>query len=158
MKVHVGKLILSIGVCQLAGLIGGLWTKDAVRTWYMAIKKPGFTPPGWVFGPVWILLYIMMGIALYIVWRSSSVHASKTMALVVFGIQLVLNALWSFAFFYLQNPKAGLIEIIILWIVILVTILLFYQIRKGAALLLLPYFLWVTFAAFLNYSIWMLNK
>ena len=80
------------------------------------------------------------------------------MALVVFGIQLVLNALWSFAFFYLQNPKAGLIEIIILWIVILVTILLFYQIRKGAALLLLPYFLWVTFAAFLNYSIWMLNK
>lgn len=158
MNIHVGKLILSIGICQLAGLIGGLWTRESVGTWYATIEKPAFTPPGWVFGPVWISLYIMMGIALYLVWRSSSVHSPKTLAFVAFGAQLVLNTLWSYFFFYLKNPLAGLVEIVILWIAILLTIVLFYQIRKGAAFLMVPYLLWVSFAAVLNASIWYLNK
>jgi tryptophan-rich sensory protein len=158
MKLHVGKLIVSIIVCQLAGLIGGLWTKEAVRTWYQTIEKPGFTPPGWVFGPVWILLYLLMGIALYLVWQSAAAPTVKTIALAVFGVQLVLNALWSYFFFYSQNPRAGFIEIVILWIFIVLTIFLFYGIHKGAAMIMLPYLLWVTFAAYLNYAIWMLNR
>ena len=157
MKLHVGKLIGSLVLCQLAGLIGGLWTREAVRTWYQAIEKPGFTPPGWVFGPVWILLYLMMGVALYLVWLSPA-HPSKTIALAVFAVQLILNALWSYFFFYSQNPRAGFIEIVILWVFIILSILLFYRIHKGAAMIMLPYLLWVTFAAYLNYSIWMLNQ
>lgn len=158
MKGHILKLAVSIAICQGAGMIGGLFTSKAVTTWYQAIKKPAFTPPNWLFGPVWILLYLVMGIALFLVWKSADSGINTTPAITIFAIHLAFNVAWSYLFFYLNNPLAGLIEIILLWILILVTLLMFYQIHKVAGLLLIPYLLWVSFAAVLNYSIWALNK
>jgi tryptophan-rich sensory protein len=158
MSENIKKLIVSIIICQLAGIIGGLFTSRNIPTWYQTIKKPGFTPPNWIFGPVWIFLYLLMGIALYLVWKSADPGKTKSLALFFFFAQLVLNVLWSFLFFFLKNPLAGFIDIIVLLISILVTTLLFYPLNKVAALLLVPYILWVTFASVLNYSIWQLNK
>lgn len=158
MSANIKKLIVSIIICQLAGLIGGLFTSQAIPSWYRALNKPGFTPPNWLFGPVWTLLYLFMGISLYLVWKSDAVGNAKTLAMVFFFIQLGLNVLWSFLFFFLKNPLAGFIEIIVLWIFILITILLFYPLSKTGSLLLIPYIMWVTFASVLNYCLWHLNK
>ncbi len=152
------KFIISILICQIAGIIGGLFTSPAIPTWYQSLKKPAFNPPNWVFGPVWISLYFLMGIALYLVWKSDIPAKDKNLAMVVFFIQLAFNMAWSFLFFYLQSPLAGFIDIILLWGFILFTILLFYPLHKIAAILLLPYILWVSFAGVLNYFLWILNK
>ena len=152
------KLIASIVICQLAGVIGALFNGTAVKTWYVGIAKPAFTPPGWVFAPVWITLFLLMGISLFLVWNADADPKIKQTALVLFFIQLVLNTCWSYFFFYLNSPLAGFIEIIILWIFILLTVLRFYAVRPAAAFLLVPYILWVSFAAFLTFSIWQLNR
>ncbi len=160
MKVNGIKLMVSILVCQGAGIIGGLFNRASIDTWYVVLKKPGFNPPNWVFAPVWISLYLLMGIALYLVWKADiPANASeKLWAIALFGAQLVLNVLWSYFFFYLRSPLSGLIDITVLWVLILLTIVKFYPLSRTAALLLIPYILWVTFAALLNYALWHLNR
>jgi tryptophan-rich sensory protein len=155
MKINYWKLITSIVIAQLAGVIGSVFTSSGVKTWYPELIKPAFNPPSWVFGPVWVTLFLMMGIALYIVWESKA--KKKTGALTIFGIQLALNTAWSLLFFGLRSPLAAFIEIIFLWTAILATIITFYRISKTSAYLLLPYILWVSFAAVLNLSLFILN-
>ncbi len=155
---EIAQLVISIILCQLAGTIGLIFTKPAILSWYVSLKKPFFTPPEWVFGPVWIFLYILMGFAAFLVWRKGRHQKQTWNALILFGIQLVLNALWSFLFFGLRSPLIGLIEISILSVVILLTIQSFLPISRVAGLLLIPYFLWVAFASGLNLSIWFLDR
>jgi len=151
------KLVISIIACQCAGLIGSLFTTPAITTWYATLQKPPFTPPNWLFAPAWITLYLLMGISAFIIWRRGLDNRWAKQALIVFLIQLVLNALWSIAFFGLESPLYGVIVIATLWVAILLTILKFFKVSSVAAVLMLPYILWVTFAAVLNISIWVLN-
>jgi len=151
------KLIVAVVLCQLAGIIGSIFTVSAINGWYSTIEKPLFNPPNWIFAPVWTTLFLLMGISLYLIWEKGIQKKEIKTAVSVFGLQLALNVLWSVLFFGLKNPFFAFIEIILLWVTILATTILFYRISKKAGLLLIPYLLWVTFAAFLNYSIWMLN-
>ncbi|MFH1682806.1 MAG: TspO/MBR family protein [Candidatus Woesearchaeota archaeon] len=153
MKINYIRLVISIMICQLAGVIGSLFTANSVSTWYVDLVKPSFNPPSWIFGPVWIILYLLMGISLYLVW----VKRTDKLALSVFGIQLFLNSLWSILFFGLRNPLFAFVEIIFLWVMILYSFILFYKISKKAAYLLVPYLLWVSFAAVLNIFLYLLN-
>jgi len=151
------QLIISVVVCQLAGAIGGLFTAPAIPTWYASLRKPSFTPPGWVFGPVWVTLYVMMGVAAWLVWRKGLDDPQVRIALVVFVVQLLLNASWSVVFFGQRSPMGGLLVIGLLWIAILLTIIAFAKLSSAAALLLVPYILWVSFASVLNGAIVRLN-
>lgn len=150
-------LAVSIGICFLAGALGGVATSSSVANWYTQINKPPWNPPGWIFGPVWTALYLMMGISSWLVWKNSSFQEVK-FALVWFAFHLLLNVLWSIVFFGLRQPGWAFVEIIALWISIGVSITLFYRYSKPAAGLLVPYWLWVSFAAFLNYTIWSMNR
>ncbi len=151
------KLITSVMVCQIAGFFGSFFTIPAIPTWYHTLKKPFFTPPNWIFSPVWIVLFISMGVSLFFVWRESDRPGFKP-ALVFFFVQLILNIFWSIAFFGLRSPLLGLFDIGVLWITILLTIQYFLRVSKFAGVLLIPYCLWVSFAALLNFSIWILNR
>jgi tryptophan-rich sensory protein len=152
------RLAISILLCQLAGVIGGFFTASSVNTWYATLTKPSFNPPNWLFSPVWITLYVLMGVALFLVWRQGFQTESVKVAMYVFGVQLVLNTLWSILFFGLEMPLLAFIEILVLWGFILITLLKFKKISKLAGYLLLPYLLWVTFAAVLNFFLWSLNR
>ena len=152
------KLVVSIVACLGAGAIGSVFTRSAIPTWYATLEKPFFTPPNWLFAPAWTLLYILMGIAAFLVWRKGLGNRQVRTTLIVFLIQLVLNSLWSVVFFGLESPLSGLIVISILWVAILVTIIKFFRISRVASVLMWPYLLWVTFAAVLNASIWLLNR
>jgi len=157
-KFNLLKLIFSILICQAAGIIGSFFTTSSISSWYSTINKPSFNPPNWIFGPVWITLYIMMGISLFLVWQKGDLHGvSVKKALIFFGIQLALNSLWSIIFFGLHSPMAAFLEIVVLWVFILLTILEFWKISPLAGWLLVPYLFWVTFASILNFSIWRLN-
>jgi tryptophan-rich sensory protein len=150
-------LIGSIILCNLAGFLGALVTVTGPGSWYDSLIKPALTPPSWVFGPVWTTLYILMGISLYLVlmeWRKGN---DVRIPLVLFGIQLVLNTLWSFLFFGLESPAAGLAGILLLWVFILATIVSFFRITRSAAFLLIPYLAWVSLASYLNYATFILN-
>jgi benzodiazapine receptor len=149
-------LVIAILVCFAAAGIGGLFTARSVPTWYQTIEKPSWTPPSGVFGPVWTVLYLMMGIAAWLVWRKDGFSGAGP-ALGVFGVQLALNALWSVLFFGMRNPGAGFAEIILLWVAIVATVALFWRVSALAGALLLPYLAWVTFAAALNGAIWRLS-
>jgi len=151
------KLIALIILCQLAGVIGSFFTFDAIPSWYADLARPDFAPPNWVFGPVWITLYTLMGISAYLILRKGVDKEEVRIALGVFGIQLFLNALWSILFFGLRSPFYAFVEIILLWISIAASIVLFWRISRKAAWLLIPYLLWVSFAAILNFYIWILN-
>jgi tryptophan-rich sensory protein len=151
------KLILSIALPQLVGILSGLASVGGTREWYESLVKPSFTPPSWVFGPAWTLLYLMMGIALYLVWRKGLSEPGVKTALVIFLIQMGLNGIWSPLFFGMHAPGLALIDILILWWAIGVTVYVFFGQSKVAGALLLPYWAWVTFAAVLNYSFWRLN-
>jgi tryptophan-rich sensory protein len=151
------KLVIAIGISELAGIIGSVFTISAIPNWYAGLVKPALNPPAWVFGPAWTTLYALMGIAAFLIWRMGWERKEVKMALGVFGIQLFLNAIWSIIFFGLQNPGWALVNIIFLWLAIVWTIAVFYKISKPAAYLLVPYLLWVSFASYLNYSIWALN-
>ncbi len=155
--VEIVKLLLSIIVCQMAGVVGSVFTTPAISTWYATLKKPAFTPPNWLFSPAWITLFALMGLSAFLVWRKGLDQEGVKTALSIFVIQLILNALWSVMFFGLRSPLAGLVEIVCLWVAILVTILYFWRISIPAGILLVPYILWVSFAAVLNFSIWRLN-
>lgn len=158
MKINdILKLLASVILCQIAGFLGSLFTTPAIPTWYATLKKPFFTPPNWVFSPVWISLFILMGISLFFVWRRQGQPHVKT-ALIFFFVQLILNIFWSMAFFGLKSPLLGLMDIVLLWIAILFTILNFFKVSKFAGMLLIPYLLWVSFAALLNFSLWILNR
>jgi benzodiazapine receptor len=152
------KLIAGIILCQLAGLIGSLATLPSIPIWYESLKKPFFNPPNWLFGPVWTGLYTLMGISLFLVWRRREGNPQVKMALTFFFVQLILNTLWSLAFFGLRSPLLGLADIVLLWIAIFLTIQKFSRISRRAALLLVPYILWVSFAVLLNFSLWSLNS
>jgi len=154
----VFKLIISIVICQLAGFIGSFFTRPAIPTWYAALKKPAITPPNWVFSPVWISLFTLMGISLFLVWRKGFQQPQVKIAVAIFAIQLIFNILWSVAFFGFKSPLAGLIVIVILWAAILMTILNFLKISRAAGILLMPYILWVSFAAVLNLLLFLLNR
>jgi benzodiazapine receptor len=151
------KLIASIVVCHLAGQIGAVATSASIQTWYVTLNKPFFTPPNWLFAPVWLTLYTIMGISLFLIWQQGIHDRHVKIALALFGFQLLLNTFWSIAFFGLRSPLAGLSVIIVLWIAIAVTIVKFLPLSKPAGLLLLPYILWVSIAAALNGAIVLLN-
>ncbi len=151
------KLIIAIVVSELAGIIGSVFTAPSIAGWYATLVKPILNPPAWVFGPVWTTLFALMGIAAFLVWKKGLDRRDEKIALGIFLGQLVLNTLWSIIFFGLHSPVGALIEIVFLWLAILATIIAFAKISKPAAWLLVPYILWVSFAAYLNYSIWMLN-
>jgi len=151
------KLVVSIVACQCAGIIGSIFTTRAIPTWYAALEKPFFNPPNWLFAPAWITLYLLMGIAAFLVWRKGLGQKGVRAALVVFLVQLVLNALWSVVFFGLKSPLWGVVVILALWVAILLTIIRFFKLSTAAGALLLPYILWVSFASVLNVAIWVLN-
>lgn len=149
----IWKLIISLILPFLAMSIGGLFTASSVSAWYIELQKPGFNPPSWVFGPVWAILYLLMGISLYLIW----VNKFNKPAFIAFGVQLFLNVLWSIIFFGMKLPLLAFIEIILLWVAILTTIIYFYRLNKISAYLLIPYLLWVSFATVLNFFIFYLN-
>lgn len=152
------RLIISILVCQAAGWIGGIFTSSSVKWWFPYLFKPFFNPPSWIFGPVWTSLFLLMGISLYIVWQSGSKSKHYRLAMIVFSAQLAFNVLWSALFFGLRSPLAAFVEILILWPLIVAMIIVFRRISKTASCLQVPYLLWVTFAAVLNFSIYYLNR
>jgi benzodiazapine receptor len=148
--------IAFVGICFLASGIGQLFTGGEPDGWYSGLRKPDFTPPGWVFGPVWTLLYILMGMAAWFVWLRRG-NRAVSVALVLFAIQLALNAAWPGLFFGLQSPRIAFAEIVVLWVAIVLTLSSFFGVSKLSGWLMVPYLAWVTFAAVLNLAIWRLN-
>jgi tryptophan-rich sensory protein len=150
--------LLFIGISFFAGFVGSIFTTPAIPTWYASLVKPAFSPPNYVFGPVWSILFLLMGISAYLVWKEGFGKKKVKIALKIFFVQLALNTLWSILFFGLKSPMVSLAEIILLWVLIFITIKKFYEISKIAGSLLIPYILWVTFASILNLSIVLLNS
>lgn len=157
-RVNPFKLLVSVLLCQFAGTIGSVFTAPSLKNWYFLLEKPAFTLPSWIFFPAWFILYTLMGISFYLVWEKGLQEQEAKMGLLIFGIQLGLNVLWSFLFFGLKSPYYAFVEIILLWLAIFLTILKFRKISKIASYLLFPYILWVSFAMLLNYYIWILNS
>lgn len=155
----INKILVMIVTCVALGYFSGLVTREGVETWYPTLQKPAFNPPNAIFGPVWTVLYVMMGIAAGLVWDKIEVQKEIVKkGLMFFAIQLALNLLWSYLFFGLHNPLLALIEIVLLWLMIYETFTKFIKVDKIAGYLLIPYLLWVTFAAVLNGSIWWMNR
>lgn len=152
------KLVLSIIICQLAGIIGSYFTVDSIATWYFDLTKPSLKPPNWIFAPVWISLYFMMGISLFLVWQKGLNIQRNKNAFILFIIQLIVNSLWSIVFFGMHEILLAVLVIIILWLLIFASIFSFQPISKPASYLLIPYLLWVSFASYLNISIYILNR
>jgi translocator protein len=155
----ITRILVVVVTCLVIGYFSGMVTRSAITTWYPTLIKPSFNPPNWIFAPVWSMLYVMMGVAAGLVWnKMESDKVVVKNALVIFAVQLALNALWSYLFFGLKNPMLAGIEIILLWLMIFETYTKFIKINKIAAYLLIPYLLWVSFAMVLNASIWWLNR
>ncbi|MBZ5642230.1 MAG: tryptophan-rich sensory protein [Acidobacteriia bacterium] len=148
------RLILCIVVCLGAAGLGSLWTTPALRPWYASLSKPRWTPPNWLFGPVWTILYVAMAIAAWLVWWRVGLTA---VPMQLFLLQLLLNVAWSALFFRLRAPGAAFAEIVMLWLAILATSIEFWRVVPAAGWLLLPYLIWVSYATALNFSIWRLN-
>lgn len=151
------KLIIAVVVSELAGIVGSIFTVSAIPTWYTTLVKPALNPPSWIFGPVWTTLYALMGIAAFLVWKKGWDRKDVRNALTVFGLQLVLNTIWSIIFFGLHSPFFAFVDIVLLWLAIVWTMILFYKISKPAMWLLVPYILWVSFASYLNFMLWTIN-
>ena len=161
MKLQAGdivSLVVAVVIPLVVGGLGGIATASAIPTWYQGLNKPAWNPPNWVFGPVWTLLYVLMGVAAWLVWRQGWDNPQVRMALAIFGVQLLLNLFWSLIFFGLRSPGWAVLEIVILWGFVLATTVQFYRLDSIAGLLLIPYQLWVTFAAVLNAAVWQLNR
>ncbi len=156
-RIEFLKLAASLGACYLAAFVGSIFTTPNVPTWYASLARPFFAPPNWVFAPVWTAIFTLMGISVYLVWREGRADPRVKAALAVFALQLVANVSWSAAFFGLRSPLAGLFVIVFLWALIALTIQKFRAISRTAGALLLPYIIWVSFAAVLNFAIWKLN-
>ncbi|MBZ9652511.1 TspO/MBR family protein [Psychroflexus montanilacus] len=158
MKVStVVKIFIGVVICLGIGFVGSIATQTSVDTWYTTLNKPGFNPPSWLFAPVWTLLYILMGVAAGMVWSRGFHHIWVKTALYHFGFQLVLNASWSIAFFGYQSPLVAMLIIIALIVLVLITFKWFKVVNTTAAYLLIPYILWIVYAAALNFEIWRLN-
>ncbi len=156
---NVLKFILAVALPVSVGAISGYFTSSNVDTWFPSVVKPSFNPPGWLFAPVWTTLYVMMGIALFLVWKDeTATKAMKQKAIIVFMVQLMLNFFWSFIFFEQHEIGWAVVEIVLLWVMILITIFYFAAISKPATWLLVPYISWVSFATILNFAIWQLNR
>jgi translocator protein len=150
--------IFSVIAVQLVGIAGTFFTTPAIQGWYATIVKPAFNPPNWIFGPVWTILFLLIGISLGLVLTTPKENPYKTGALITFAVQLTLNLAWSYFFFYLHRPDLAAVEIVVLLAGITVNIYYTYQVRKPAAYLLVPYLLWVSFATVLSITIWRLNS
>lgn len=158
LKLHKNQWLVLAGLillCLITGTIGGMASAGAIEDWYRTIAKPSWTPPDWVFGPVWTVLYIMMAVAAWLVWKTGDRVAP---ALILFGVQLALNLLWSLLFFGARSPGLALIEVVFLWTSVLLTMLAFFGRQSTAGWLFVPYLAWVSFAAVLNFAIWRLNS
>lgn len=159
MKARQGiELVTAVIICEAAGLLGSVFTFSAIPTWYASLVKPPLNPPSWIFGPVWTTLYALMGIAAFLVWQKRAKDKKADEALRVFALQLALNALWSILFFGIHQAGLAFLEIVLMWLAIVWTMIAFYRISKPAAYLLAPYILWVSFAAYLNFALWFLNR
>ncbi len=155
---NIIEAAVAIIVCEAAGIAGSFFTAPSIPTWYADLIKGPLNPPSWIFAPVWTTLYALMGIAAYLVWKQGMHRRDVQIALVLFGVQLVLNMLWSYIFFGLRAPGLACVEVVLLWITIAATLWAFAKISKPAAWLLVPYIAWVSFAAYLNYTLWILNS
>ena len=162
MSKNIFKFVISIIICESVGIIGSFFTFSSVSNWFPTLVKPWFSPPSWLFGPVWTILYFLMGLSLYIVWNYKTETISKQkykkQFFILFGIQLILNALWSFLFFGLKSPISGLIDILFLDMAVITTIIYANRVSKYAAVLLAPYMAWIIFATLLNFEIALLNN
>jgi translocator protein len=156
-KSQIIKLVVSLILPLGIGAIAGIFTAKAVPEWYASLNRPSFSPPNWLFGPVWTALYILLGISLFLIWKLDS-GRERNLAIFVFLLQLLLNFGWSFIFFYFKMIGFALFEIILLWMSIVIMLFFFYKIRPIAAYINIPYFLWVTFATILNSAYYFLNK
>lgn len=154
---QVGTAALFVLGCEAVGIVGALATETGEASWYAGLEKPGFNPPGWVFGPVWTTLYALMGIAAFLVWREGTGRPEVRRALALFAGQLVLNGIWTPVFFGAEFIAGGAVVILALLAVLGLTVRAFFRVSKAAGWLLVPYLLWVAFAALLNLSIWVLN-
>ncbi len=157
MPVRWVDLISWIAFCESAGIIGALFTVSSIPTWYTAITKPSFNPPSWIFSPVWIVLYALMGIAAYRVSRLGMKNKPVRNAVFLFLIHLVFNTLWSIIFFGGRNIPLGFVDISIIWVLVIFLTLRFHDLDRVSSYLMLPYLAWVSFATVLNYNIWLLN-
>ena len=151
------QLLVAILGCELIGILGSVFTVSSIATWYATLNKPSFAPPNWLFGPVWTLLYFLMGVSLYLVWQQGTKKKKVRAALMYFSIQLALNFIWPPIFFGLRSPALALLVIVAMWVMIVATIRRFYPLSRWAASLLVPYLLWVSFATVLNGFIVALN-
>lgn len=155
--VRLGKAFCAVLLCEAVGLLAGWGTQHAVTSWYPTLAKPSFTPPNWVFAPTWIALYALMGISAFLIWQRGLERVAVRRALTGFGIQLMLNGGWSFAFFGARSPALGLVVILFLWVALAWTLTQFFRLRGLAGWLLVPYLLWVSYALVLNAAIWGMN-
>ena len=154
----LGSLVLSVLLVEAVGASGAVFTARGLASWYDTLQRPDLAPPNWVFAPVWTTLFALMGLAVWLVWRRlDDAPAAARVAIGAFAAQFVFNLAWSAAFFGAQNIALGLLVIAVLWLLIAVTILTFARVDRRAAALLVPYLLWVSFAAYLNYEFWLLN-
>ncbi len=155
-KSNIIKLISSITLPLVLGAIAGMFTSQSVPDWYSTLNRPSFNPPNWIFGPVWTILYILMGISFFVIWKQN-VSKARNMAISIFFLQLLLNFAWSFIFFYFNMIGLALVEIALLWVTIILMLVLFYKIKPMATYINIPYLLWVSFATVLNASYYFLN-
>ena len=149
-------LVLFLVICFAAEAIGGAVTTPKIGTWYATLAKPSWNPPAWIFAPVWSALYFCMAIAAWLIWRQNAT-AGVRVPLTLFGVQLVLNVLWSCIFFGLQSPGLACLDVLLLWGAVAVTMITFWQWSRTASILFVPYWMWVTFASVLNFAFWRLN-
>ena len=152
------SLILSLALVFLIEVLGRVLTMESVSSWYLTLQKPSWTPPSWVFAPVWTLLYISMGVSSWLIFLKVQSVAKHKTPFLVYGLQLALNLLWSYCFFVLESPLLALIDVLALLVIISINIIVFAKIYKPAGLLLIPYFIWTCYAAVLNFAIWQLLK
>lgn len=152
------KLFFAVLICEGVGILGSIFTIPAITTWYQTLNKPLFSPPNFVFGPVWTILYALMGVSIFLILEKKIKVKERNNLIYLFTLQLLLNFLWSVIFFYFHLPFLAFLEILMLWGSILLLIVRFYKFLKPASILLIPYLLWVSFASLLNASIVLLNK
>ena len=155
-KKYIPALIFFLLITFLAAFIGNFFTIPNIQDWYASLNKPSFNPPNWLFGPAWTVLYVLMAVSVFLVWQKKE-NPQRGKALTIYFVQLALNALWSIIFFGLHNLGLAFVEIIFLWFFILLTLVNFYKVKKLAGILFMPYLLWVSFAALLNFAVWQLN-
>jgi len=153
----ISYFVIAVAICLLAGYVGSYYTTPSLPTWYAGLQKPDFTPPSWVFALVWTILYILMGISLYLIVESGLKNQEVKLGLIFFIFQLLVNVGWSFFFFGLHSTFFGFMAVVLLWAVLLCTILQLFRFSIPAALILIPYFIWVSFAGYLTYAIMILN-